>query len=64
LKTICTKGTAVETGFGVGAAEAVVDADQFETLEDQILGAGAVTFEQRRFVGKRRHFTRVDRTEA
>jgi hypothetical protein len=54
LENDLDKAAAVETGIGIGTAEAVVDADQFEALEDQILRAVAVALEQRRFFDRKR----------
>ena len=36
--------------LGIGTASAIVDADQFQSFEDQILRAAGVTLEQRRLV--------------
>jgi hypothetical protein len=40
--------------------KAVVDADQFEALEDQILRAAAVALQERRFLNRLRLFAGVD----
>jgi hypothetical protein len=47
------EAAAVESTISVGAAAAVLDAGQFQAFQDQILGATAIAFEQRRFVAQR-----------
>ncbi len=54
---------AVKTEIGIGTAHAVVDADQFQSLENQILSTVGVALEERRIFRKPVQFVGVDRTD-
>lgn len=46
------KAAAIEAAVRVRAAEAIVDADEFQTFQDQILSVGRVAFKQGGFFGR------------
>ena len=53
LENQLNKTAAIEPAFRVGSTETIMNADEFNASEDQVLGAGGVTLQQRRLITER-----------